>query len=419
MQRIFPQRAIGCATRPAPPKARCHLTALGRTTAETLMPAIRVWGQFKEKTQMYILKWVRNAMFYILYLSIILLIGLEFLLRFIYTPPALLLRLEANRLATDPSQTQVSLFEAELNRFVPNSRGRILHQEYDVEATHDKYGYRNPCFDFSKPADEVILGDSMVYGLGVGDPDTFSCVLRKLAPNRNMYFMGIPGADPALELQFFAQNIPNIQNSVAPKGTGVSMIIFQGNDFEKLLLLGQNTIQTEKFEGTEHPTLDLVARVNAMITINRPFNLSYALNGLKLIAIRILGIKDKQIYFMDHGGSTFYKKGALVDFDQMARSVKKINERIGGLGYRLRRIYLLPDVSEVSADRLERIGLLAGFRPELVNVKLKEEVLLKACAIAVIDCLSVGSHLQSSDYFSHDNHLRPSGVLQVSRALLR
>ena len=87
------------------------------------------------------------------------LVGAEIALR-IVKPEALQARLKMNELMRQgPAQAQ-GLFDSKTFHFQPNSQGRQLHSEYQHSVQHDRYGWRNPCFDFTQPASAVVIGDS-------------------------------------------------------------------------------------------------------------------------------------------------------------------------------------------------------------------------------------------------------------------
>ena len=94
-------------------------------------------------------------------LGILVALGLaELVLRKVHTPAALQSRLTMNKLMRQGPVQAEGLFDTAAFRFKPNSSGQQLHNEYQHTVSHDRHGWRNPCFDERRPATAVFIGDS-------------------------------------------------------------------------------------------------------------------------------------------------------------------------------------------------------------------------------------------------------------------
>ena len=209
----------------------------------------------------------------------------ELSLRYIYTPKALELRIDSNRIARDPRQSQ-ALFDGNNLNFFPNSSGRIIHAEYDVEANHDKIGFRNPCFEFEDKVYRIIIGDSFLYGVGVPDKETFSCNLNKISNVKKYYTIGVPGANPRSYLQILNKNNEILKKNLMGKPS-VSIMIFMGNDYEELLSIDNDVLDInldvsplslkEKFQFK-----NIVFYFNSLLVKSPILSESYFFNSIKL-----------------------------------------------------------------------------------------------------------------------------------------
>lgn len=347
---------------------------------------------------------------YLSYVIAISVLACELLLRYLIILPALQSRIESNRLARDPLQTQVSLWDSGNLRFVPNSQGRIRHQEYDLAASHDRLGYRNPCFDFSRAAARVVVGDSFVYGIGVGDQDTFSCKLN--AQRDNIYTIGFPGADPAAYISLLGK----IGGSeLFPKGIPVSVVMFMGNDFEPFLTLGSK----QQVASVQSHGLGLAARLNGMLVTHPVLGESRVLNGLKLIGLELTKKNHKGDFYTSHTGSSYYRKGVLANASALHSALVKLREAAEATGFVLEDVLLLPDPNEISLDSFRKDALIARIPPDDVDLNFKFDAFLSACAVLTIRCVDLRPSLIRAHYYVHDNHLTPDGVSRVAATLDR
>jgi len=340
----------------------------------------------------------------------------EITLRYIYTPKALLLRLEINRLAKDPAQIQENYYDRKALRFKPNSVGKIMHAEYNNIATHDKFGFRNPCFDFKRKGTHLLIGDSFLYGIGVSDLETIGCQLKMIDPKSNVYTLGIPGIGPENYLEMITQHI-NFINKIIDQHKKVSFLIFLGNDYEQLLNLKTNEARhLKKVKGGEtskQEKINIINELNLMLVKNQYLAKSYFLNGLKLIFLNLTKQKDFGSYIQNYAGSSFYKHGIKNNFDDLVVSIDFIDSFLSGLNLNLENLFLVPSPADLDLKRLKRDMLIAGMDWEKINTEFKFNNLHTACKKMNVNCVDLRTRLNQQDYYKQDNHFKSSGVKNI------
>ena len=356
-------------------------------------------------------------------LGILVALGLaELVLRKVHTPAALQSRLTMNKLMRQGPVQAEGLFDTAAFRFKPNSSGQQLHNEYQHKVSHDRHGWRNPCFDERRPATAVFIGDSYTYGIGVGDSDLLQCRLQQIDPSLNIYALGLPGANIGQYLEILKRNKATI-NHLKQDGTPVDLVLCMGNDYEGLLSFGA----TERSLPTSTSTPALqphgfkaqLSQLNGQLMQIPWIADIHLLQAIKLMAMQNSRIKDHGDYFSNYGGQTFYKRGAPQQRQQLERALVRLRERFEAEGVNLGSIFLIPDGSEISKERLQRDGQLGGFTPDDVDVAHKFKALLGACRSAAIRCVDLRPELSSEDYYVYDGHFRPSGVEVVARTVAK
>ena len=355
-------------------------------------------------------------------LGVFLALGLiELVLRTIYTPPALQSRLLMNRLMRQGPKQAEGLFDSARFHFEPNSTGQQLHNEYQYSVQHDRFGWRNPCFNFEKPATAVMIGDSYTYGIGVGDNELLQCKLKELDPNLNVYALGLPGANIEQYLWILKRNRDTIKALQPPKSQ-VDLVLCMGNDFEGLLAFGSPTTPTASTQAT--PALAPTGWKAQLSSWNNQLMQQpwiadlHLLQMAKLALLQNSRIKDHGQYFSNYGGQTFYKQGVSDPVATLSDALQRLHQQFNAEGFQLGRVILIPDGAEVSPERLRRDAQLGGFQPEAVDIQHKFRSILKACEQVGVHCVDLRPSVGGKDYYVFDGHFRPSGVEAVAKSLV-
>ena len=96
-----------------------------------------------------------------------------------------------------------------INYFYPNKKGII----FDEDVFTDKFGFRVPeaNFEYKGNKNIFILGDSVAFGNGIKESDTFIGLLRSERKNINFYNSSVPGYQ-LKDQKFIIQQIKNFKD---------------------------------------------------------------------------------------------------------------------------------------------------------------------------------------------------------------
>lgn len=355
---------------------------------------------------------------------------MELFLRFVYAPEAVKNRIALNRLAGTPRNFQNS-FDEKAFRFIPGSKGEMAHPEYELPVTHDDFGFRNPCYTGpQKNSYALLIGDSYVYGLGVDDQHTFSCLLNAGA-GQHFYTMGIPGASPAQYLRMLKTHSRELIDKVKIDPLQpLYVMLFLGNDFEDLLALVQKPASAAAPPSAfEQPgaSIPLLRRLNDMVTLGF-LSQSYFAQSIKLAVLNLKLVKKSTAeYQTNYAGSTFYTRSAPLKVTESGAALVYFTGEAKALGYPSVTFVLVPDACEVDPVRLRRDASIGQFDADQINVNFKFDSLEQACRKLQISCIDTRPALMpkadgkpgassqlSPDYYISDGHLRATGVERVS-----
>jgi hypothetical protein len=111
----------------------------------------------------------------------------------------------------------------------PNFSGRFRRSDFDVLVVHDENGFRRGEEHPELPPPErdvYVLGDSFVWGFGVGQNDVLTDRMATLLPGRRVHNLGLIGAGTVEEYTLFQQYA---HDRLRPGD--VVVVAFYGNDF--------------------------------------------------------------------------------------------------------------------------------------------------------------------------------------------
>ena len=369
-----------------------------------------------------------------------LIIGSEYTLRAILPNGEIALRTKMNKLNRNQNLglARDSFFDYENFRFIPNSKIPVKHAEYQYIASINDEGWRAPCFNKNKDVDRFLIGDSFIYGIGVKDSDTFSCVGKDLG--LNLYTLGIPGQSPLTYLEIIERNknlinkYRNKKNNDLPK---IIFTIFTGNDYTELIDYKPFVYQNkDKATNDSEPIVEDLNQsfsssfrnfirsishdINHEIVMNNRFGLgnSYLLNGIKLLILKQK--KDGEFYYKFYDGTKHYTTNTPSHVNNVSLSLKGIKDFIESEGFKLEAFLFIPSPVEISEERFIRDATLRGIKPlaHKINRFHKIDNLMKACNQLMINCLDTRSLLIEDDYYVHDSHIKRSGVIKVTKSFM-
>ncbi len=111
----------------------------------------------------------------------------------------------------------------------PNFSGRFRQADFDILVCHDALGFRRqePHPELPEPKRDIyVLGDSFVWGYGVGQNDIFTNRLSVLMPGYRVHNFGLTGSGTVEQYTLFKHYV---YEHLRPGDTVV--LAFYGNDF--------------------------------------------------------------------------------------------------------------------------------------------------------------------------------------------
>ena len=390
------------------------------------------------------MNWIKLVIFNLI---ITFLLG-ELILRFIYTPQILDIRISLNKKAVEQTEQEQAIFDFNKLRFEPNSINKIIHSEYSISTTHDAIGFRNPCYSkINKKNFDLFIGDSFVYGVGLSNQYTYNCLLKNMGIS--VYTMGVPGAYVDHYVKVFDKNIESIRTQLS-NPRSVYILLFLGNDFESLINYGTKKLndsksnqsiandsksnqsiandsksnqsianiflQKKNYYATK--AYNFLPKMNYYVTKKPYFNESYFLNGIKLLLKPIFVSSDRGSHVVTNAGSTLYKFTTKQPVDEISTSLSIIKKKLKDRGVKLGGFFLIEDAAIIDSNRFKRDLLLANIEnTEIIDINFKTDAILAACKISEVSCFDSRKYLSGNDYYIYDNHLNDKGAEKLAKFL--
>jgi len=336
----------------------------------------------------------------------------EVLLRYEIPNDQLKLRVEANK--KQFKDFQKLTWNSKTISFIPLSTGLVNHPEYKYKIKHDAIGFRNPCnLNKGKKINNIIIGDSFVYGVGVKDGDTLNCKIKT-----NNFTMGVPNSSGNCYFNLLKQHYSSIREYYTSyENYNIHILFYFGNDFESLINASgscpNNSINKVKYKQKKN-----MDKMNYILT--KGFLSEFYLPQIpKLIYKNYLNEKiyrninsDGRKYFFDNGNDTFYSEIKHINQKKLTNSVKILYKKINELDKENLKInfYIIPSGSDISTDRLIRKSKISGFNYKMIDTSIKYTSMLQSCDELDIVCYDLREIFSDENYYYHDTHLNPSGV---------
>lgn len=392
---------------------------------------------------------IKKFFFYFILNFILSFFFAELFLRYIYTPKLLSDRILLNKYTTNSGLIEAEVFDYENLRYKANSLRPMKQFEYAINYKHDQLGFRNPCYEeLNKNLEEIIVGDSFVYGQGLNDPFTYNCLLIK--NGISIYTAGLPGASVKNYITIIKKNIGHIRKQF-PNIKKLNLFLFLGNDFEDLIKLGienensnsksklnlkkkvfntegninekKNIAKNEKkidnwnLGGKETKFNIYLRDLNRLIVKTPIINQSYTITSLKLIIKPFIHSNDKGDYIKTHAGSTLYKSSVKLPESEIEKSFNFIIKEISQFDLSISKVILIEDPVVIDNERFLRDISLANFNPDLINLRHKISSILSVCEKLFLNCIDTSNILKADDFFFADNHLNENGSQNLIKYL--
>ena len=301
-------------------------------------------------------------------------------------------------------------------QFVPLSSFVARHYEYEHTVAIDERGGRSTLYSSDNGRYIPFLGDSITFGVGVRDSETFVSVIGVQSSLRILN-LGVPGS--ALHSQL---NIIEARHFELGKPEAYVLFMFMGNDLADIRKHYEQSmvVKTDDAPTSEH---DFLWHVNDYVFHNSILKRSYAIQF----------VRQKLLIIMSDGGADLINP----IFHAMRTDTNYLEESIGYLRTELIRlmeisdrlqfafaIVLIPDIHQVSPMRLklksESIGLdVDNLDPKRVSREISD--VMRELGISYVDiseCIS-RSDFPDTLYYVQDNHLTAEGHRVAATCMLR
>ena len=310
-------------------------------------------------------------------------------------------------------------------RFKPRSTFTATHYEYRHAVHIDELGGRVTAHSDQKNGETIIpfLGDSICFGIGVEDQQTYVSLL-----NRELKFRLVNLAIPGSSLPVHLDQIERRHKELGKPRLYV-FNFFVGNDLTNMV-----EYYTEKRLKEDHQTLDTKSErlerwlkaVNRVVFYNQFLNKLYVVQFIrtKLLVVYNGYRRDKRK--QELMGPIFlviqkYKKDYLNQAEQyLELELERLDRLSRDLGFSTLFI-LLPHRDQVSGELLKLDARYYGININDIDVKLPNEMIRKKLAshhlpyIDVLDCLKKE---HKTLFYIQDEHFLPIGHEVLSACIL-
>jgi hypothetical protein len=200
-----------------------------------------------------------------------------------------------SRQAVDDGESDLSWpvewVDGQFLRFKPNQQFRVANAEYQHSVHIDEFGGRTICSgDGDAPAQSLVLfGDSMTFGLGVQDCETFASLLASEHRDYRILNLGVPGT--ALPQQLF---IASKRHGEIANARAYLFFFYLGNDYADMIYAKPFWWEIPQESGDKQrspsdrltvPRRRLLESLNAL-SHRKPFSYSYFFQFSRTVALR-------------------------------------------------------------------------------------------------------------------------------------
>ena len=288
-------------------------------------------------------------------------------------------------------------------RFVPGSRFTVRHDEYVHTARIDEFGGRASGHSASDPRPIVpVFGDSMTFGIGVRDEETFVSLVDRSLPV-HLVNLGMPGSELLDQLESLERLHRALQSPPA-----CVFVVFLGNDLTDIASTGAAVAREDIVEAA--PLSSWLFAVNRALDEHSMLRRWYAVQWARAVSVRLVNA-SRQTPQVDRAFALMDRAAPL---DRIRAAFEHATDRLASAAVRLRftpLVVIAPDRLQVD-ERLRRdkaalYGVsVTSYDPRLANRIVTEA--LSARGIAFIDatpCLEG----RGSQYYVRDTHFTAAG----------
>jgi hypothetical protein len=314
------------------------------------------------------------------------------------------------------------LREGKFLRYTPFSELEMIHYEYDCFAHFDELGGRKTEGAAGRGGNGVIIpfiGDSVVFGIGVADNQTYLSLLAKKSKLR-FFNLGVPGTSLPQQIDL----IKSRHKELGQPPIYIFNVCVQ-NDLQDLIDYYDEHSATAS--GPKHINLRNVS-YKPLEAINRYAYHSRIFKRLYLVQF----LKAKMLYFYNylhhnhHMMDTIFlvmDKNNVPYLSRAQRLLELELRRLKGLSIELNfkvLFILIPDRHQVYPDLLRLKVQYYGLKLQDLDAELPNRILgdsLRENSIPYVDLLDCLRHKGQGLYYVQDNHLTAEGNKAVAECL--
>jgi SGNH hydrolase-like domain, acetyltransferase AlgX len=284
----------------------------------------------------------------------------------------------------------------------PHLRTWVSSQDFKFLRETDAHGFPNR-MPWPKTADILVLGDSLIEGIGVGIDHQFSSLVGQAIPNKRILNLGIAGAGPNRQLRAYRMFGASFRPDL------VISCIYLAADLDNQLHFDSWLQEGTKADYNQF-RLDLNGRLHPRSFWTGVQRKSYVAGKLTELALRWWGVPD---YIRFSTGSE-----VLLDIDNLrsrANPLDRQDRRLLSILESLKDIQALAQSREANfvvvliPSKEEIYG--APFMPEVMKPARTVEQRLREEGLSVLSLYETvwvrGKH--QSTFFPHDIHLNAYG----------
>jgi len=310
-------------------------------------------------------------------------------------------------------------------RFKPNSSFTVMHDEYRHSVHIDEFGGRLSADSDQKNGEEIIpfLGDSICFGIGVEDHQTYVSLLnRELKPR--LVNLAIPGSSLPVHLDLIER-----RHGELGKPRLYVFNFFVGNDLTNIVEYHTEQQLNEKHETLESKTDPLkkwLKAVNHTVFYNQFLNKLYVVQFIraKLLIVyngyqrekRKQELMDPVFLIIQKSQKDYLNKAE----EYLDIELDRLDHLSRNLGFSALFI-LLPHRDQVSEELLKLDARYYGVDMNDLDVSLPNEMIKKKLDshhllyIDILDCLK---QEPEALFYVQDGHFLPAGHEAVSACIL-
>jgi hypothetical protein len=294
----------------------------------------------------------------------------------------------------------------------PGVRLEYGKAEYHVTVAHSSRGFRCPELPPHKPPGRtrvLVLGDSMTYGLGAENHETYAARLEQLDPRLEVINAGVPGYSAAEELLLLDEEGPSLEPDLVLVG-------FFFNDLPGAFKSGVRFTLEDgelRYHPPEAPPVKESSGAPGAVSLwSRSYLYRFTSDRITLLRYWLGDVFG----FRVRATSVLLPEEVEPAWQLSFALLRRIAERSAELGART-LVAVIPDQAQVETD-----VSVVGLDPSLFTIQQRLTAFGRESGIPVLDLLPGMRAGYAGDgtrlYYRYDRHLRPEGHARVAELIL-